>query len=49
MKKIILVITFVFAIISLSACKSMGGCASIEKQEINNNQTHLTSAIEVST
>lgn len=49
MKKIILVLAFLLAIISLSACKSMGGCASIEKQEINNNQTHLTSPIEVST
>jgi len=49
MKKIILVLAFVLAIISLSACKSMGGCASIEKQEIINNQTHLTSPIEVST
>ena len=49
MKKIVLVIAFVVAIFSLSACKSMGGCASIEKQEINNNQTHLTSTIEVST
>ena len=49
MKKIILVIAFVLAIISLSACKSMGGCASVEKQEINNNQTHVTSHIEVTT
>jgi len=49
MKKIVIVLVFIFTIISLNACRSMGPCASVEKQEINNNQTHVTSPIEVIT
>jgi hypothetical protein len=47
MKKIIIVIVFIFAIISLNACKSTGSCASVEKQEINNNQTDISLSTEV--
>jgi len=49
MKKIVIVLVFIFTIISLNACRSMGPCASIEKQEFNNNQTHVTSSLEVTT
>jgi len=49
MKKIVIVLVFIFTIISLNACRSMGPCASIEKQELNNNQTHVTSSLEVAT
>jgi len=44
MKKIVTVILFVFAIISLNACKSTGSCTSVEKQEIqkiNKNQSNI--------
>jgi len=49
MKKIVLVVAFVFTIISLNACKSTGGCVSVEKQEIENNQTEITVQNEVIT
>ncbi len=47
MRKIVTVIIFVFAIISLNACKSTSSCSSIEKQEINNNQTDVALGTEV--
>ncbi len=47
MKKIVTVIVFVFAIISINACKSTGSCASVEKQEINNNQTNVVLSTEI--
>lgn len=49
MKKIVLIVAFIFAIISLNACKSTGGCVSVEKQEIDNNQTEVTLQAEVIT
>ncbi len=47
MKKIITVIVFIFAIISLNACKSTGSCTSVEKQEINKDQTNIALSTEV--
>jgi hypothetical protein len=47
MQKIVTVIIFVFVIISLNACKSTSSCSSIEKQEVNNNQTDVTLGTEV--
>ena len=44
-----MVLIFVFAIVSLSACKSTNKCSSVEKQEIINKQTKSTSATEVIT
>ncbi len=47
MKKIVLIIVFVFAIISLNACRSTSSCSSVEKQEIDKNQTEVTLSTEV--
>ena len=48
MKKIVIVIIFVFTIISLNACRSARPCASVEKQEVNNNsQTNIVLSAEV--
>ncbi len=47
MKKIVIVIIFVFTIISLNACRSARSCASAEKQEINNSQTNIVLSTEV--
>ncbi|MCF6348653.1 MAG: hypothetical protein L3J20_10205 [Flavobacteriaceae bacterium] len=47
MKKIVTVIVFVFAIISLNACKSTSSCTSVEKQEINNNQIKVDLSTDV--
>ena len=47
MRKIVTVIVFILAIISLNACKSTSSCSSIEKQEINNNQTDVALVTKV--
>jgi len=46
MKKVILTIVFLLAIIGLNACKSSRQCASVEKQEINSNQTSIALATD---
>lgn len=46
MKKIVIVIIFIFAMISLNACKSTRSCTSVEKQYLNKANTPVVLTTE---
>jgi hypothetical protein len=47
MNKIVIILVFIFTIISLNACKSTGSCVSNDNEEINHTQPKAISQTEV--